>query len=80
MIYFKLHTRSRETCTIGIQKTKISRKFPCGAAGKGTSIATAVVWVQSLAWEFPLAQVKQKKKTKNPESSLTTRGSPLKEV
>ena len=41
---------------------------PCGSGGWGSSTVTAVVWVQSLAWELPhasgAAKTKQNKQTK----------------
>ena len=38
---------------------KIGLEFPCGTAGSGSSVVTAVAWVamqvHSLAWELPHA-------------------------
>ena len=44
-------------------KTKC-KEFPRGTAGKGSSIVTAAVWVQSVAWEFTHAEGPSKKKKK----------------
>ena len=53
---------------MALNKTLL-REFPCGTAGKGCGIVTAVAlviamaWVQSLAWELLHATSAVKKKT-----------------
>ena len=53
-----------------VQKDTLE-KFPCGTAASGSHIAADVakaktaVWVESLAWEVPLAMGVAKKKKKD---------------
>ena len=42
----------------------LRRKFPCGTAGEGSSVATMMAWVQSLGGALPHAMSVAKKRKK----------------
>ena len=43
-------------------------EFPSGAVSWGSGVVTAMVWVQSLVWELPLATDAAKKRKKEKHS------------